>query len=316
MRHCARPSYAVRAAWPALLAALLLLVAAGPPKRAAVGPPRTFATAEEAVDALVGATRSIRLKELRDILGTAGRALIWSGDRVADQLGRDRFIAAYDQSHRIEATGPDAAVLIVGEEEWPLPIPLVREGARWRFDAAAGQEEILNRRVGRNELTVIEVCREFVLAQREYAARDPMGTGLGEYARRFVSTSGTRDGLYWPTKPGEPESPLGPLVARARAEGYRRPPAPRPIPYHGYYYRILTRQGPGAPGGARDYLVDGHLRGGFALVAFPAKHGNSGVMTFLVNQVGIVYQKNLGPDTATLAAGITVFDPDSTWTTP
>jgi hypothetical protein len=316
MRHRARPSYAVRAGWPALVAALLLLVAASPPGRTAGGPPATFATPEEAVDALVTATRNVRLKELREILGTAGRALIWSGDRIADQAGRERFIAAYDQSHRIEATGPDGAILIVGAEEWPLPIPLVREGARWHFDTAAAVQEILDRRVGRNELNVIEVCRAFVVAQLEYAARDPMGTGLGEYAQRLVSSPGTRDGLYWPARPDEPESPLGPLVARARAEGYRRPPAPRPIPYHGYYYRILTRQGANAPGGARDYLVNGHMRGGFALLAFPAKHGSSGVMTFLVNQIGIVYQKNLGPDTAALAARITAFDPDPTWTTP
>jgi len=310
------PSRAIRARWPLLAGALLLLVAAGPAERPAGGPPRIFASPEEAVDALVAATRHTRLRELREILGTAGRALIWSGDRVADQIGRDRFIGAYDQSHRIDATGPDGAVLIVGSEEWPLPIPLVRKGTGWHFDTGAAVQEILNRRVGRNELTVIDVCRAFVVAQREYAALDPAGAGLGEYAQRFLSSPGTRDGLYWPAASGEPASPLGPLVARAQAEGYRRPATAQPVPYHGYYYRILTRQGPNAPGGARDYLVDGRLRGGFALIATPAKYGNSGVMTFLVNQIGVVYQKNLGPDTATVAARITEFDPDATWTTP
>jgi hypothetical protein len=301
---------------PVLAAAFLFLVAASTSGWAAGGPPATYASPEQAVDALVTATRTTRLKELRQILGTEGRALIWSGDRVADRLGRDKFITAFDQNHRLEATGPNTMVLVVGPEQWPFPIPLVRDGETWHFDTPAGVQEILNRRVGRNELNVIEVCRAFVVAQREYAARDPMGTGLGEYAQRFLSTPGTRDGLYWPAQPGEPESPLGPLVASARAEGYRRTPAPQPIPYHGYLYRILARQGANAPGGPRDYVVDGHMTRGFALVAFPARYGNSGVMTFLVNQTGIVYQKNLGPDTSTIAAQIAAFDPDATWTTP
>jgi hypothetical protein len=315
MRRRARQAHAVQAGLP-VLAALLFLVAPSTSAWAAGGPPATYASPEQAVEALVTATRTTRLKELRQILGTEGRALIWSGDRVADRLGRDKFITAYDHSHRLEATGPNTMVLIVGPEQWPFPIPLVRNGASWHFDTSGGVREILNRRVGRNELNVIEVCRAFVVAQREYAARDPMGTGLGEYAQRFLSTPGTRDGLYWPAQPGEPESPLGPLVASARAEGYRRTPAPQPIPYHGYLYRILARQGANAPGGPRDYVVDGHMTRGFALVAFPARYGNSGVMTFLVNQTGIVYQKNLGPDTSTIAAQIAAFDPDATWTTP
>jgi hypothetical protein len=297
----------------ALLMTVLALSARG---WAAGEPPETFASPDQAVNALVAATRNTRLKELRQILGAEGRALIWSGDRVADRLGRDTFIGAYDQSHRLEATGPAGAVLIVGSEQWPFPIPLVRGASGWHFDTAAGVQEILNRRIGRNELSVIDVCRAFVIAQREYAARNPMGTGLGAFTQKFLSAPGTRDGLYWPTQADEPESPLGPLVARARVEGYQRQPPPRLTPYHGYYYRILTRQGANAPGGARDYIIDGHMRGGFALVAFPAKYGNSGVMTFLVNQTGIVYQKNLGPDTPTVAAQITAFDPDATWTTP
>ena len=171
------------------------------------------------MDALVTATRNTRLAELRQILGTEGRALIWSGDRVADRVGRDKFIVAYDHGHRLEMTGSTRAVLIVGPEQWPFPIPLVRDATGWHFDTPAGVQEILNRRVGRNELNVIEVCRAFVVAQREYAERDPMGTGLAEFAQNFLSTPGTRDGLYWPTQPGEEDSPLGPLVASARAEG-------------------------------------------------------------------------------------------------
>lgn len=308
-------SRTIRRGLPALMAALLM-VAASLPGWTASEPPATFASAQQAVDALVTATRNTRLADLRQILGTAGRALIWSGDRVADRVGRDKFIVAYDHGHRLEMTGSTGAVLIVGPEQWPFPIPLVRDATGWRFDTPTGVQEILNRRVGRNELNVIELCRAFVVAQREYAALDPMGSGLAEFAQNLLSTPGTRDGLYWPAGPGEPDSPLGPLVASARAEGYQRTPVAQPIPYHGYYYRILTRQGANAPGGARDYIVDGHMRGGFALVAFPAKLGNSGVMTFLVNQTGIVYQKNLGPDTPTIAIQIAAFDPDATWTTP
>ena len=315
MRHVQR-SRAVRIGMSALLMAVVPLATMSGRGWAAGEPPETFASPEQAVSALVAATRNTRLKELRQILGAEGRALIWSGDRVADQLGRDTFVGAYDQGHRLQETGPEGAVLIVGSEQWPFPIPLVRNPSGWHFDTAAGVQEILNRRVGRNELSVIAVCRAFVIAQREYAARDPMGTGLGEFAQKFLSTAGTRDGLYWPIQGDEPESPLGPLVARARLEGYQRRSPPQPTPYHGYYYRILTRQGTNAPGGARDYIIDSHMRGGFALVAFPAKYGNSGVMTFLVNQTGIVYQKNLGPDTPTVAALITTFDPDATWTTP
>ena len=308
-------SRTIRAGLPVLMAALLL-VAASPSGWTAGEPPAPFASAQQAVDALVTATRNTRLGDLRQILGTAGRALIWSGDRVADRVGRDKFIVAYDHGHRLDITGSTRAVLVVGPEQWPFPIPLVRDATGWHFDTPAGVQEILNRRVGRNELNVIEVCRAFVVAQREYAARDPMGSSLAEFAQNLLSTPGTRNGLYWPTQPGEQDSPLGPLVASARAEGYQRTPVAQPIPYHGYYYRMLTRQGANAPGGSRDYIVDGHMRGGFALVAFPAKYGNSGIMTFLINQTGIVYQKNLGPDTPTIAGQLTAFDPDTTWTTP
>ena len=300
MRRRADRSHAVQAG-SRILATAFLLVAVSTPGWTANGPPATFASAEQAVDALVTATRNTRLAELRQILGTEGRALIWSGDRVADRVGRDKFIAAYDRGHRLEITGSTRGVLIVGPEQWPFPIPLVRDGTGWHFDTPAGVQEILNRRVGRNELNVIEVCRAFVVAQREYAARDPMGSGLAEFAQKFLSTAGARDGLYWPTQPGEQYSPLGPLRQRP-APGLHGRGAAKPLPYHGYYYRMLTGQGADAPGGAHDYIVDGHLSGGFALVAYPAQCGESGIMTFLVNQTGVVYQKNLGPDTPTIAA--------------
>lgn len=313
MTRRALPS--VAGAW-LVLVPVVLLALTGTRGWAADPSPATFASPEQAVDALVVAVRHTDLGEVRRLLGREGRALIWSGDRVADRLGRDRFIAAYDHRHRLDLVSPTRAVLVVGAEAWPFPIPVVHGAGSWRFDTAAGIREILDRRIGRNELNVIEVSRAFVVAQRDYAARDPLGTGLREYAQRLLSTPGGRDGLYWPAEPGEPESPLGPLVAIARAEGYGRTPPDQPTPYHGYYYRLLTRQGPGAPGGARDYIVGGHMTGGFALLAFPARYGNSGVMTFLVNQNGIVYQKNLGPDTPATAERITEFDPDATWTTP
>ena len=198
-----------------------------------------------------------------------------------------------------------------------MPIPVVEQGNRWHFDTQASAQKIIDRRVGRNELNVIEVCRAYVAAQREYASKDRLGDGLHEYAQTLESNSGQHDGLYWDAAAGEEQSPFGPLVARARVEGYTGEGRHgRSAPYHGYYFRILTSQGPHAPGGARNYLVGGHMTGGFALLASPAKWGDSGIMSFLVNQDGIVFQKNLGPDTAQLARQITQYDPDLGWTAP
>lgn len=275
---------------------------------------RSFATPEAAVDALIEANRGNQLGELLAILGPDSAKLIHSGDPVADRNARARFVAAYDAAHKLERDGDSKAVLIVGADSWPLPIPLTREHNRWRFDTKAGSDEILNRRIGRNELTVIQICRAYVSAQREYAA---MRLGPGdtpEYAQHFMSTVGQRDGLYWPINPGEAESPLGPLIAQARAAGYR-PGTPhlKPRPYYGYFFRILTRQGENAAGGASNYIVDGHMTGGFALLAYPASYGDSGVMTFIVGPPGIVYQKNLGPATADIATHITQYDPDASW---
>lgn len=292
------------------IAALGTAMAAAPPAQ------QLFRSPELAVDALIQANRDNRVALLSRILGPAGSQLIHSGDPVADRSGRAHFVAAYDVAHRIELESPDKAVLIVGSEDWPLPIPLVRNRSGWRFDTPAGEREILDRRIGRNELNVIEVCRTFVQAQREFAALQPAGAHA-EFAQHFMSRPGRHDGLYWPTAAGEPESPLGPLLAEARAAGYAAEPAHgKPVPYHGYYYRILTAQGPHAPGGAKSYLVDGHMSGGFALLAYPAIYGDSGIMTFIIDQDGIVYQKNLGPDTARSAPRIVRYDPDPSWHAP
>ena len=237
--------------------------------------------------------------------------IIDSGDPVADSNAREKFIAAYDAKHALELEGDGTQTLILGDDNWPFPIPLVNKGGEWQFDTKAGADEILRRRVGRNELSTIQVAEAYVQAQNEYAALDPAGLGRGVYARRFLSKPGKKDGLYWPTKAGETESPLGDIAAKASTEGYKF--GGKPIPYHGYYYRILTRQGAGAPGGAYDYLVDNKLRGGFALIAYPSEYGNSGIMTFMINHDGTVFEKDLGPETGRLAPKIDVFLPDSTW---
>lgn len=275
---------------------------------------RRFQSADQAVGELVAATRTNELNTLLPILGPRGAKLIRSGDPVADREGRERFITAYEQAHRIEYDGSDKAMLLVGREEWPLPIPLVRDRQGWRFDTLAGEQQILDRRVGRNELNVIEVCRAYVQAQREYASLEA-SSGRRQYAQHFMSHAGQHDGLYWPVSGEEKESPLGPLVAQAHAEGYvSENPDGKPRPYYGYYYRILTRQGAHAPGGARDYVTsDGRMSGGFALLAYPARYGNSGVMTFIVNQNGIVREKNFGSHTAATTRAIRQYDPDPSW---
>jgi hypothetical protein len=277
-----------------------------------------FSTPDMALEALIAADRANSQSRLLAILGAEGAPLIRSGDPVADRHGHARFVAAFDEAHKIELDGQDKAVVIVGTEEWPLPIPLIRETNGWRFDTQAGKEEILNRRIGRNELKVIEVCREYVQAQREYAA---MKIGRqGEFARQFKSTPGQHDGLYWPAKASDPESPFGPLVAEARASGYvvHSAEASRPTshPFHGYYFRILTAQGAHAAGGAKSYLVGDRMTRGFALIAYPATYGDSGIMTFVVNQSGIVFEKNLGPQTTRIAAQTTDYDPDLSWRAP
>jgi hypothetical protein len=236
--------------------------------------------------------------------------VVTSGDVVADKAARERFIAAYDKKHAVTEDG-DKATLVIGEEDFPFAIPIVRKDDRWSFDTKAGLDEVLRRRVGRNELSAIEVSRAYVQAQNEYAALNPEGQGPHSYAQKIVSSPGKKDGLYWPSAEGQPESPLGDLFADSSAEGYK--PGAKPIPYHGYYYRILKRQGSGAPGGAFDYVVKGKMIGGFALVAYPATYGNSGIMTFVINHDGQVFEKDLGPQTGKAAPAIQAFEPDATW---
>jgi DUF2950 family protein len=274
------------------------------------GAQQLFKTPDDAAKALAEAAKSGDVRAVMRVLGNESAELASSGDQVADAATRKQFFESYETKHRIAMDGEDKAVLMVGEGDWPFPIPLIRRNETWRFDAAAGRQEILQRRIGRNELSAIQACRAYVDAQHEYADQDRTGTGVGVYAPRFLSRPGKKDGLYWPTQAGD-KSPLGELVARASAEGYRVGGGRQP--FHGYYYKILTRQGPNARGGAMDYIVKGRLIGGFALVAYPAEYDNSGVMTFIVNQDGVVYEKDLGPNTLGIASNMTAFDPDQTW---
>ncbi len=275
---------------------------------------KTFKSPEEAVRALAGAVKGDDVNELMAIFGPSGKELVFSGDEVADKTGRDRFVKAYEEMNKLVSKDDKKVILHVGNGDWPFPIPIVRKGESWFFDTKAGKEEILNRRIGRNELNAIQVCLAYVDAQREYVLKDRDGDKLLEYAQRFISKEGEKDGLYWEAKEGEEQSPLGPLVAKAANEGYAgKKSGDRRTPYHGYYYRILKAQGKNAPGGEYDYVVKGKMIGGFALVAYPAEYGNSGVMTFIVNQDGVVYEKDLGKDTEKIAAVIKKFDPDGTW---
>jgi len=277
------------------------------------GKQQMFDTPKEAFDAFISAVRSGDSKALLGVLGPDAGPLVSSGDPVADKQRRERFVKEYDESNKLQAGG-GKIVLVVGKEEFPFAIPLVPAGPQWRFDTAAGREEILNRRIGRNELAVIQVCLAYADAQRDYYSQYRDGSRVLQYAQHMVSRPGKHDGLYWPTKPGEAPSPLGDLVAQARAEGYGvKDRHEGPTPYHGYFYRILTVQGRDAPGGAYDYVADGKMIGGFALVAFPAQWSVSGVMTFLVSHDGVVYQKDLGPKTADLARQMKLFNPDKTW---
>jgi hypothetical protein len=275
---------------------------------------RSFATPEEAVQAFVEALKANDTQALLAVLGSGARSLIDSGDPVADRESRARLLHSYDEANSLVKSGNNKMVLQTGKDNWPFPIPLVQSTGGWHFDTNAGKEEILDRRIGANELSAIQAYLAYVDAQREYYQRDPDHDGLLHYAQKFRSTPGKRDGLYWQTKPGEEESPLGSLFARATTAGYAMKGGHNPDPYHGYYYRILTAQGAAAAGGAYSYIGHGRMFGGFALVAYPAAYDVSGVMTFIINHDGIVFQKDLGPKTAAIAKAMKTFNPDSTWT--
>jgi len=268
---------------------------------------QSFGSPDEAATALAAAVKSGAKQDMLKLLGAGGEDIVSSGDDVADADARGKFTSAYDAKHSVKVDGKTAS-LIVGPDDFPFPIPLVQTKAGWAFDSDAGRQEILARRIGRNELDTIQTCLAFVDAENEYADKDH-GDGVGAYAQRIVSTPGKQDGLYW--KSDSNDSPLGALAAEAAAEGYKA--GGEPQPYHGYYYRILTGQGQSAPGGSLSYVIKGKMIGGFALVAWPAEYGNSGLMTFIVNHAGTVYQKDLGKDTEAVAKRMMWFDPDRSW---
>ena len=310
----------VRAARAALgaLVALTAVVAVATTVKAALPPlpaQEGFATPEDAVAALVAAERSGGPASLASVLGPEGERLAVSGDAVADAATRKRFLDAFEQRHELARQDDGTVILQIGEDGWPLPMPLVQAGGQWRFDAGRGAQELVNRRIGRNELTTIRTLLAMVEAQKDFFDRVRRGTGTGAFAGRILSSPGLEDGLYWDAGELGVPSPLGPLVDQALDEGY--PGAStingRPVPYHGYFFRVLTGSGRHAPGGAKAYLRHGAMTDGYAVIAWPASYAVSGVMTFLVDQDGIVFQRDLGSQTANIVAAAKLFDPDPGW---
>jgi hypothetical protein len=289
----------------------LTLATALPLAAQAAGGQKTFASPNEAVLALVAAVRTGDQGQLLAILGPAGKELVSSGDPVADKTSSENFLKMYAAKHSLSTEAPGYKTLVVGTSDWPLPIPIVRDGTTWYLDSNLGREEILHRRFGNNELGAIAVCTGFVRAQKEYAAKAHDGQAAGTYAQKISSSPGKQDGLYWPVGAGQPQSPLGPSIAAAEAEGYS---GADKGPYHGYIYKLLKAQGADAPGGAKTYLDNGKLSRGFALLAYPASYGVSGIMTFMVNQDGTIYQKDLGDNTANAVSKLTTYNPDQSWT--
>jgi hypothetical protein len=286
------------------------------PVRASAADEQTFAAPQDAVNALAAAATNHDTNALHAIFGPAGHEIV-SPDAVQAIEEYKMFVQHLTEKVQLINHSDSNVTLEIGADGWPFPIPLVKQDGQWFFDTAAGKEEILARRIGRDEIGAINVCNAYVGAQREYAGQDRLGDGVLAYAQFLRSTPGTHDGLFWPTnQPGEELSPLGPLIAQARVEGYQRTARmlnDEQAPYHGYYFKILIRQGKHAPGGKYKYIINGRMIAGFALVAWPAEWGNTGVMTFIVNQQGKVHQKNLGPQTAKIARAITTYDPDDTW---
>jgi hypothetical protein len=268
---------------------------------------KTFSSAEDASNALVTAAQSNDEKAMLDILGPDGRRIVSSGDETEDANSRANFVQRYREMHRLVKEGDGTTILYIGAHNWPSPIPLVNKGNSWYFDTEAGKKEILYRRIGRNELSAIRVCQEMAAAEKEYSAQH------NEYAGKIFSDEGQHNGLYWKAADGEPQSPIGPLVASAVAKGYSKSLEGAPTPYRGYYYLILTRQGKNASGGPKSYLVNGKMTEGFAFVAYPAEYRSSGVMTFIINENGAVFEKDLGKKTDVLAKDMTEYNPGSGW---
>ena len=269
---------------------------------------KTFSSAEEASKALVEACQTNDEKALLEILGSGSKQVVSSGDDAQDKEHRANFVKRFEEMHRLVKEPDGTTTLYIGAENWPTPIPLVNKGSSWYFDTEAAKQEILFRRIGYNEMSTIKVCQELVAAEKEYRAAHQ-----DEFARKMYSDEGKRDGLYWKTAAGQPDSPIGPLVASAVAEGYPKGEGNPPTPYRGYYFRILTSQGKDAPGGAKSYIANGKMTEGFAVIAYPAEYRSSGVVTFIVGQDGVVYQKDLGKKTEALAKATKEYNPDSTW---
>jgi hypothetical protein len=276
---------------------------------------KTFPTYRAAADAFVSAVKAKDDAALKEILGAQAQDLLSSGDPTADENGRVGFLKSYDKAHAFVHDSPDSVTMTVGTTAWPLPFPIVKADGAWHFDAVKGAQELAYRRIGQNELDAIKVCRALRDAQKIYAGSGHDGISPGAYAERIVSLPGKQDGLYWETKEGEPDSPAGVLVAGATSEGYDIQQGGKRTPFHGYYFRVLKAQGAHAIGGAKDYIRDGKMTGGFAIVAWPAEYGlgGSGVMTFVIGRSGTVYQKDLGQDTEATVKAMTVYDPDSSW---
>jgi len=307
-----------------LLAALIsapLFAVAAPPSPAPAIPAEAksveaqgFPAPDDVAKALLEAARSDDRMQIIALFGSKGADLLSSGDEVEDKNNRSNFVTLAQEKMAVEKIGEDRAIVHVGNTDWPFPIPLVKKADSWRFDAEQGRQEILNRRIGRNELSTLDVIRGYMEAQLDYAILDRDGDGVYEYAQKLQSEPDKYDGLFWEPEEGQPQSPLGPLVADARAEGYKvKGATEKPSPYHGYYYRILTRQGGNVPGGNYDYIINGNMIAGFALVAFPAQYGSSGIMTFVVNHQAKIFQKDLGPKTAEIAGKMKEYNPDSNW---
>ncbi len=269
---------------------------------------KVFSSAEEASNALVAAAENNDEKSLITLLGRDGKDIVSSGDDTEDARNRANFVRAYREMHRLVIEPDGTTTLYVGAKNWPTPIPLVHKGRAWYFDTDAGKKEILYRRVGRNELSTIRVCHELVAAEKDYRRTQPE-----EFAGKILSDAGRRNGLYWPSAAGDPQSPIGPLVASAVSEGYTGGKEMEQTPYRGYFFHILTEQGKHAPGGAKSYIVDGKMTGGFAFVAYPAQYRSSGVMTFMIGSDGVVFQKDLGKDTGAVAKAMKRYDPDASW---
>jgi len=305
-----RMAFAIRLLVLALVIPFAACNKAETPEKPAIS---AFASPDEAGNALLAAAKSGDQNAVLALFGPDSKQVIYSGDSVQDKNAADRFVAGYGVMHRWRSLPGGDQILLVGPDNFPFPIPLKKNSdGKWFFDLAAGKDEVLNRRIGRNELAIIEVCGAVADAQAEYFAQTHDGEKAKQYAAKFISDPGKQNGLYWPSPEGKPASPLGPLAAFATAEGYTAKPEGH-TPFHGYYFRMLNGQSDKAPGGAKDYVVNGNMTGGFALVAYPAEYGNSGVMTFMINQDGVLLQKDLGKTTTETATAMTKFDPDSGW---